>query len=166
MLLTKKVKVFLVGLVVAAGAAAAMALGPAGLAVGQSSPPTVGQSSAPIQLQLAVNSQATLVANGAGVDITVTASCSGPFTVSGSVAINDLTERVGKLLAEGAGNASTGFDCQAGKAQTIKVLVIADPAVKAFDQGSAIAQVDVAACEVNGPCASQGLQPTVRIKNS
>jgi hypothetical protein len=165
MLLPKKVKVFLVGLVVAAGAAAAMALGPAGLAVGQSSPPTVGQSSSPIQLRLAVNSHATLVANGAGVDVSVTASCSGPFTVSGSVTINDLTESVGKLLAEGAGDGPTGFDCQGGTAQTIEVLVIAYPAVKAFDQGSAIAQVFVSACEVNGPCASQGLQPTIRIKN-
>jgi hypothetical protein len=169
MLLPKRVKVSLVALVVAGGAVAAAALGPAGLAVGQSSPPTVGQSSPPLELQLAVKSPATLVANGAGVDVPVTASCSGQFAVSGSVSIIDLTEHVGNLLASGASppsySASTGaFDCAAGTEQTIELLVIAYPAVKAFDRGSAVAQVILGACEVNGPCASQTLEPTIKIK--
>ncbi len=157
MLLSKRIKVSLVGLVVAGGAAAALALGPAGTAVGQSSPP--------LQLQIAVRSPATLVANGAGVDVFVTARCSGPYAVSGSVAIFGLTERVGKYLAIGSGNAGTAFDCKPGRAQTVELLVIADAAVKAFDEGSAIPQVTVSACAVNGPCATQGLEPTIKISN-
>jgi hypothetical protein len=167
MLLTKKVKVSLVGLVVAGGAATAIALGP-GLAVGQSSPPTVGQSSPPIQLQVAVHSPATLVANGAGVDVSVTASCSGPDVVSGTVAVVGLTEQVGQLLATGAppdfppGYSKT-IDCT-GRAQTVELLEIANPAVKAFDKGSAVPQVVFDACDVNGPCATQAVEPTIRVK--
>jgi hypothetical protein len=170
MLLTKKVKASLVGLVVAGGAAAAMALGPAGLAVGQSSSPTVGQSSPPGQLQLAVNYRATLVANGAGVDVFVTIRCPGPEVVSGSVAIIGLTERVGKYLATGGppafppGNAGT-VDCTGGTAQTIVLLEIANPAVKAFVQGTAVAQVTFSACDAEGACASPDLQPTIRIRS-
>lgn len=160
MLFSVKVKVAVVGLVVAGGAAAALALGPAGLAV--------GQSSQPVQLQVAVNSPATLVARGAGVDVSVTITCSGPSATSGNVSIN-LTENVGANVATGstAGN-SAAFDCT-GRAQNVEVLDIANLGGKAFVQGSAVAQVTVSACEVNagtvGACTSTGPQATIKVRN-
>ncbi len=162
MLFPAKVKVAVVGLVVAGGAAAAVGLGPAGLAVGQSSAPTVGQSSPPIQVQVAVNSPATLVARGAGVDVNTTVTCSGQFVISGSVSIT-VTEKVGKDFATGYGE--TGFDCT-GTAQNVEVLAIAEPGGKAFDEGSATAQASISACAVNGPCGGQEVQPTIKIKKS
>jgi hypothetical protein len=161
MLFPAKFKVALVGLVVAGGAAAAIALGPAGLAVGQSSAPTVGQSSQPIQVQLVVNSPARLVARGAGVDVSATVSCSGQFVISGSVTVN-VTEKVGKNLATGYGE--TGFDCMGGTAQNVEVLAIANPGGKAFVKGSAIVQATMSACAVNGPCGGQSVQPTIKIR--
>jgi hypothetical protein len=160
MLFPVKFKVALVGLVVAGGAAAAVALGPAGLAVGQSSAPTVGQSSQTVQVQVAVNSPATLVAKGAGVDVSTTVTCSGQLVISGSVGVT-VTEKVGKDVASGFGGAS--FDC-ADTPETLEVLAVAEAGGKAFDKGSAIAQATISACAVNGPCASQEVQPTIKIK--
>jgi hypothetical protein len=157
MLFSAKVKVSLVGLVVAGGAAAAIALGPAGMAVGQSSPPTVGQSSPPVQIQeqIQVGSAGTLVAKGAGVDVSVTASCSGPEVVSGTISIS-LTEAVKGGVASGYGGAT--IDCT-GTTQTNEVLVIAGSG-KAFRKGFAIANANINACTVDlSFCASTPVEP-------
>jgi len=111
MLFPAKVKMALAGVTVAGGAAAAALLGPAG--------PAVGQSSEPIVVQVQVNSPATLVARGAGIDVSVTVSCSGPAGTTGSVGLN-VTERAGSEVAVGIGGAS--FDCT-GASQTTTVLV-------------------------------------------
>jgi hypothetical protein len=172
MLLSVKVKMAVVGLVVAGGAAAALALGPAGLAVGQSSPPTVGQSSQPVQVQVAVNSSAMLVAGGAGVDVSIKVTCSGPVATSWNVSVN-LTEKVGADLATGSsfgvsgGSTFAGSTACTGSAQNAVGLVIANPGGKAFVNGSATAQVSVTACETNasnGACGSQFVQPTIKIR--
>jgi hypothetical protein len=155
MLFPAKVRVGLVGLVVAGGAAAAVGLGPAGFAVGQSSPPTVGQSSQPMQEQIQVNSPGTLVAKGAGVDVSVTASCSGLNVESGTVSIG-LTEAVKKGVANGFGGAT--IDCT-GTTQTVEVLVLAESG-KAFKKGTAIANANINACTVDlSFCASTPVQP-------
>lgn len=173
MLFPVKVKVALVGLVVAGGAAAALALGPAGLAVGQSSPPTVGQSSQPVQVRVAVNSPATLVATGAGVNVSITVTCSGPVPTSWNVLSVVLTQKVGKELATGSNGGASGgptfpgpVDCT-GRPQRVEGLVIAFPGGKAFVSGSVTAQVSVTACEnyAGGPCTGQEVQPTIEIRN-
>lgn len=160
MLFSAKVRLGLVGLVLAGGAAAAVALGPAGLAVGQSSPPTVGQSSSPIQVQIRVNSAAMLVANGAGVDVSVTASCSGPLVVSGSISVS-LTETFKNGVATGYGGA--GIDCT-GTAQTTEILVIAESG-KAFAKGTVVANASIGACTVNqSSCTYTPVASTITIK--
>lgn len=152
MLFPAKVRMTLVGLVVAGGAAAATLLGPAGPAVGQSSPP--------IQEQLQVNSPATLAAKGAGVDVSVTASCSGQLVESGSISVG-LTEAVGKNLATGFG--STVIDCT-GTTQTLEVVVVAGSG-RAFAKGPATVNASIFACAVQGfPCASQQDQPIIKIR--
>src|SRR5262245_4459632 len=120
-----KVKVILAALAVATGAAVAAALGPAALAVGQSSPP--------LQLQIQVNSPATLVARGAGVEVSVTTECSGAAPGSGTVLVF-LTQRVGPDTANGTG--SLPIACT-GASQSYQVLVQAS-AGKAFKKGSVI----------------------------
>jgi hypothetical protein len=160
MLFTAKVRVILVGLVVAGGGAAAVALGPAGLAVGQSSPPTVGQSSPTIQEQIQVGSSGTLVAKGAGVDVAVTASCSGQFVESATISIN-LTETVKNGVATGYGGA--GIDCT-GTTQTTEVLVIAGSG-KAFTKGTATANANINACTVDlSFCANTPVELTITLK--
>lgn len=153
MLFTAKVKVGLVGLVVVGGGAVAALLGPAGLAV--------GQASQPLQVQIQVHSPGRLVAKGAGVDVPVTASCSGIFLQSGDISIS-LTEAVGKGLATGYGGAI--IDCT-GTTQKIDVLVIAQSG-KAFARGKAIANAFISACaaDVNGNCVSQQVEPVIKIR--
>jgi len=151
MFFSVKFRVALAGLVVAGGAAAAAALGPAGPAVGQSSPP--------IQLQLQVNSPGTLVAKGAGVDVPVAASCSGNLVDSATVFVI-LTEAVGKNLASGSGSAV--IDCT-GATQNVTVVVAAQSG-SAFRKGSAQANAGINACTVDfSTCANQQAQPTIKI---
>jgi len=109
MLLPVKVKVALAGLAVTGGGAVAAMLGPAG--------PAVGQASQPVQAEIQVNSPATLVARGAGADVTVTANCSGSLVESAQVLIG-LTERAASAIGE------TTVDCT-GTNQTVQVLVTA-----------------------------------------
>jgi hypothetical protein len=147
-----KVRVALAGLVVAGGAAAAAALGPAGPAVGQSSPP--------IQLQIQVNSPATLVARGAGADVSVTATCSGNLVDSASIFVG-LTEAVGKNLATGSGSALV--DCT-GTTQAVNVVVVAQSG-SAFRKGSAQVNATIFACTVDSSaCGSQQAEPTIKIR--
>jgi hypothetical protein len=156
-----KIRVGLVGLVVAGGAAAALALGPAGSAV--------GQASQPVQVQLAVNSPATLVANGASVDVSVTEGCSAnaapPFLVV------EIVENVKGTIALGYAEAAP--PCT-GTSQTIELLVTAGdtspngtssgPSAP-FAKGVAIANASISACTPDGStCASQLVQPVITIK--
>lgn len=151
MLFPAKIRVTLVGLVLAGGAAAAAALGSAGPAVGQSSPP--------IQTQIQVNSPGKLVAKGAGVDVSIAASCSGVGVPTGSIGIS-LTEAVGKNLATGFGSAT--IDCT-GTTQNAEVTVTAQSG-HAFAKGSAIANASISACTTNFfNCGSSQVEPTIKI---
>lgn len=166
MLFPVKFKVAVVGLVVAGGAAAALALGPAGLAVGQSSPPT----SQSVQVQVATSSPATLVANGAEVDVSVTASCSGQTVDSAFVQVS-LTESVDGDLANGVG--STTINCT-GASQTADVVVVAftsNPVgtpstvpLQQFTKGPVIADTLIQACTASFTCASQENFPVIKIR--
>lgn len=150
MLFPARVKLAVAGLVVAGGGVAAALLGPAG--------PAVGQASGPIQVQIQVNSPGTLTARGAGADVSVTASCSGPSVVTASVQVS-LTQRVGSELASGGG--ATTIDCT-GTTQTVVVVVPAN--VKAYKKGAAIAQGFIQACQVNfGTCAEQQVTQTIEL---
>lgn len=152
--------VALVGLAIAGGAVAVVALGPAGLAVGQSSPP--------VQAQIQVNSPARLEANGASVDVSVTASCAGVDSTSVQVT---LTEAVDGDIAFGVGSATV--ECT-GTSQTVEVLVTAlsgsgtglPTAVPSqeFKKGPSIAVGLIQTCTVNGTCANQQVEPTIQIK--
>jgi hypothetical protein len=160
MLFPVRVKVALAGLMVAGGAAATALVGPAG--------PAVGQSSQPVEATLQLNSPGTLVAKGAAVQVPVTASCSGPAGVTGSVFVQ-LTERVGAETAVGGGGATIACT---GTSQTAQVLVTAQisgvgpaaPSSKAFKRGTAIANASISACTVDFQfCANQALEPTIAI---
>jgi hypothetical protein len=169
MLFPLKVKVALVGVIVAGGAAAAVALGPAGAAVGQSSAPT----SQPIQVQVAVSSPATLVAGSGGteVDVSVTATCSGPDVESAYVGVT-LTEAVDGDIANGFG--STNVNCT-GTSQTAEVAVVAyssspvgTPSIvpyQDFTKGPAIAQAQIDGCDYTYGCFFGGATQVIKIKN-
>lgn len=150
------------GFAVAGGAAAAAVLGPAG--------PAVGQASVPIQVQIQVNSPATLVDKGAGVSVSVTASCSGDVEAPGGFIVLEVTESVAKSIAFGF--AESTIDCT-GTSQTFNMLVIAGsegPAglpqgpSKAFAKGVALATATIEACSADGlTCTSQQIEPTIEI---
>jgi hypothetical protein len=158
-----KVRVALVGLVVGGGAAAAVALGPGGPAVGQSSPP--------IQVQVAVSSPATLVAGSGGteVDVSVTGTCSGPDVESAYVGVT-LTEAVDGDIANGFG--STTVDCT-GTSQTADVVVVAfasspvgTPSIvpyQDFTKGPAIAQAQINGCDYTYGCFSGSVTQVIKI---
>ncbi len=166
MLFPVKVKAALVGLVVAGGAVASVALGPAGPAVGQSSQPT----SSSVQVHVAVHSPATLVADGAEVDVPVTANCSGPDLASGFVQVT-LTEAVNGDIATGFG--SVTVDCT-GTSQTADVVVVAQTSSgtglpttvpwQEFTRGPAIADTFIQACPPSG-CTSTTLQEIFPVIN-
>jgi hypothetical protein len=160
MLFRTKARMSLVGIVVAGGAAAAAALGPAGPAVGQSSPP--------VQAQIQVNSPATLAASGTSVNVSVTASCTGEDSTSIQVT---LTEAVNGDIATGFGNGTV--DCT-GTSQTVEVPVIVligtgtatPPEVPSqdFTKGPAIAVGLIQACDADYNCAIQQVTPVIKIK--
>jgi len=158
-----RLKAALVGVVVTGGAAATAVLGPAGAAV--------GQASQPVQVQIQVDSSATLVAKGAGANVLVTASCSGTAGNSGQVFVS-LSERVGGAITLGFGQ--TIFECT-GASQQVQVLVTAGatgPAGPGFPQGdlafkkgTAVANSQVFACTADGvTCATQQVEPTITIR--
>lgn len=161
MLFPAKTRVGLVGLVVAGGAAAAIALGPAGSAV--------GQASQPVQVQLAVNSPATLVAKGASVDVSVTAGCSA--NAAPPLLVVEIVENVNGNIALGYGEAAP--PCT-GASQTFDLLVTAGdtspngtsvgPSAP-YAKGVAIANASISACTSDGStCATQQVQPVITIK--
>jgi len=156
--LGRRASAALAALAVAGGAAVAVALGPAGQAV--------GQASQPIQLSIQVDSPATLVAKGAGVDVLVTVECSGTTTPAGVLVT--LTERAGSLIAAGAGVTTVGCT---NTSQTVLVLVTPQAggfgtltAGKAFKRGTAIANASINACTADFSfCASQQVEPIISI---
>jgi hypothetical protein len=166
MLFPAKLKVALVGLAVAGGALASVALGPAGPAVGQSSPPT----SQPIQVQATPNSPATVVAGGADVDVSVTFTCSGQ-TVSSAYLQVSLTEAVNGDLANGFGSATV--DCT-GTSQTAEIVVVAYTSspvgtpttvpFQEFTKGRAIADTLIQACNASYYCANQDVFPVIKLR--
>jgi hypothetical protein len=147
MLFPVKVKVAVAVLAVASGGAMAALLGPAG--------PAVGQSSQPIQAQVQASSPATLVARGAGADVTVTASCSGATVEVGQVSVS-ITER------DATASGFTTVDCT-GTNQTVQVVVT--PLVgKVLKKGTAIASAFINACTADGNfCADQQTQLTIKV---
>jgi len=147
-----KIRVVLAGVTVAGAAAAAALLGPAGSAV--------GQSSTPLQLQIQVNSPASLVARGAGVEVSVTTQCSGTAPGQTNVQVF-LNQRVGSGIAFGGG--STIVDCT-GASQTSTVLVQSSPGSKPFKKGVAVAQGIINGCTPDlSFCTDQQVAPTIQI---
>jgi hypothetical protein len=165
MLFPGKLKVALVGLAVAGGAVASIALGPAGPAVGQSSQPT----SQPVQVQATANSPAMVVAGGADVDVSVTFTCSGQSVDSADLEVT-LTEAVNGDLANGFGSATV--DCT-GTSQTADVVVVAYTSspvgtpttvpFQEFTKGPAIADTFIDACNASYSCASQEVFPVIKL---
>jgi hypothetical protein len=160
MLLASRARVGLVGLAIAGGVAAVFALGPAGPAVGQSSPP--------VQAQIQVNSPATLGANGTSVNVSVTANCAGEDSTSVQVT---LTEAVNGDIAFGIGNGTV--DCT-GTNQTVELpvtvvigtLTATPPEVPSQDfiKGPAIATGLIQACDADFNCATQQVEPVIKIQ--
>jgi hypothetical protein len=143
-----KVKTALAALAIAGGAAAA-AVGPASPALGFFSPPLL--------LEIQVNSPATLVAKGAGVNVIVRIECSGARTAFVNVS---LTQRAGSAIATGSGSTEVG--CTNAN-QTVLVLVTAQPG-KAFKKGTAIADGVISACTPSfSVCGSEQDQRTIAL---
>jgi hypothetical protein len=144
-----KVKAALAALAIAGGAAVAT-VGSAGPALGFFSPPLL--------LEIHVNSPATLVAKGAGVNVIVQVECSGASTASVSVS---LTQRAGSGIASGSGSTQVG--CTTNANQNVLVLVTAQPG-KAFKKGTAVADGSVSACTPNfRVCGSERDQRTITL---
>jgi hypothetical protein len=157
-LIPAKLRVPLAVCAVAAGALAAAVLGTAGPAVGQSSPPMQGQ--------IQVNSPATLMAKGASVNVSVTASCSGA-TQPGGLTL-EVSQRVAGKIAFGFAEGS--INCT-GTSQTTDLLVIAGSESpsglpqgpsKAFAKGTALTTASIDACDFVS-CVSQQVNATIKI---
>ncbi|HEY7264272.1 MAG TPA: hypothetical protein VH589_22675 [Trebonia sp.] len=142
-----KVKAALAAVAIAGGAVVAT-VGPASPALGFFSPPLL--------LEIHVNSPATLVAKGAGVNVVARVECSGASTAFVEV---QLTQRVGSDTAIGFG--STEIGCATNANQNVLVLVTAQGG-KAFRKGTAVADGFVSACTPNfRVCGSEQDQPTI-----
>lgn len=150
MLRLTRAKVTLAGLALAGGAAAAAVLGPAGPAIGQSSPPLV--------VQIQVNSPATVVARGAALDVSVTIECSGLATGTTPFVSVSVTESVGGKIA--TGNADVSPVCT-GTSQNLLMVVTAQ-AGKAFKKGAAVANGSIEGCDFT-TCETAQDQPTIAI---
>jgi len=130
---------------IAAGVAIA-AVGPAGTAVAFFSPPLL--------LQIQVASPATLVAKGAGVDVTLQVQCAGTRTAFINL---NLTERFGKDIASSNGYTSVGCT---GSQQAIVIRLLAQSV--AFKSGSALAQADISGC-TRRFCGNQPVSEVIKI---
>ena len=136
----------LAGLAIAGGAAIA-AVAPAAPALGFFSPPLL--------LQIQANSPATLVAKGAGVDVTLQIQCAGARTAFVDLS---LTERSGSQIASGFGSAQIACTNQA-----VLVHVIAQPG-RVFKKGTAIADAFISGCSSKPRfCGSQEDVRTINI---
>ena len=138
----------LAGLAIAGGAA---------IAAAGSAAPALGFFSPPLLLQIHVNTPATLVAKGAGANVTVQIQCAGAQTATVSVS---LAERSGSQVANGSGSTLVGCTNQN---QTILVPVTASSG-KVFKKGTAIANGVISACATKAKfCASEQDQGTIDI---
>jgi hypothetical protein len=138
----------LAGLAIAGGAAIA--------AVG-SAAPALGFFSPPLLLEIHVNSPATLVAKGAGADLTLQIECAGARSAFVDVS---LTERSGSQIASGFGSTQVGCTNQN---QTVLVHVTAQSG-KVFKKGTGIADAFISACTPNSRvCGSEEDQRTIDI---
>ncbi len=119
--------------------------------------PAVGFFSPPLLLEIHVNSPATLVAKGAGLNVTVQIECAGARTASVAVSV---TERAGSQIAQGFGFEEVG--CTNAN-QTVLVPVTANPG-KPFKKGSAVADASIFACTPTfSICGSERDQRTIKI---
>ena len=104
-----------------------------------------------------MNSPATLVAKGAGADLTVQIECAGARSAFVDVS---LTERSGSLIASGFGSTQVGCTNQN---QTVLVHVTAQSG-KVFKKGTGIADGFISACTTNFKvCGSEEDQRTIDI---
>lgn len=112
----------------------------AGVVIAVVSPPrpAVAFFSPPLLLDIHVQSPATIVAKGAGVDVTLQVECAGTRRAFVDVS---LAERFSKDIARGF--ASTEVTCT-DSPQDIVLLLVADNVP--FKPGSAIAQADIFGC--------------------
>jgi hypothetical protein len=115
----------------------------------------VGFFSPPLLLEIHVNSPATLVAKGAGVNVSVTFECAGARTADINVSV---TERSGSQIAQGFGFVEVGCT---GSTQNVVVLVTASSG-KVFKKGSAIATASIFACTTRF-CGNEQDQETIQI---
>lgn len=143
-----KIKSALAGLAVAGGAAVAIAA---------TATPALAFFSPPLLLQAQPLSPATLVAKGAGADVTVQVECAG--TASAFVGVS-LTERVSGKIASGGGSAQVGCT---GQTQNIVIRVTASPGGKPFAKGTAIADTFINGC-TSQFCGSDEVTPTITLK--
>ncbi len=104
-----------------------------------------------------MNSPATLVAKGAGADLTVQIECAGARSAFVDVS---LTERSGSQIASGFGSTQVGCTNQN---QTVLVHVTAQSG-KVFKKGTGIADGFISACTPNSRvCGSEQDQRTIDI---
>lgn len=131
MIRLRRVKAAAAATTIAAGVAAALLI-PAS--------PAVAYNSGGLSLDIAVQSPATLLANGAAVDISIEYACN---TQSTSVYV-DVTQRGGgKLTASGRGYVTVG--CTGGKARTT-VSVPANGGGQVFVKGEAFVTASINGC--------------------
>jgi hypothetical protein len=122
-----------------------------------SAAPALGFFSPPLLLEIHVNSPATLVAKGAGADLTVQIECAGARSAFVDVS---LTERSGSQIASGFGSTQVGCTNQN---QTVLVHVTAQSG-KVFKKGTGIADGFISACATKPKfCASEQDQGTIAI---
>jgi hypothetical protein len=117
----------------------------------------LGFFSPPLLLEIHVNSPATLVAKGAGANVSVQIECAGARTAFVDFS---LTQRAGSAVATGFGSTQVG--CTNAN-QTVLVLVTAQSG-KAFKKGTAVAQGVISACTANSRvCANEQDQRTIAL---
>jgi uncharacterized protein (DUF58 family) len=143
-----RTKKALAAIAIAAGAALAT-VGSAGSAVAFFSPPLL--------LLIHVDSPATLIAKGAGADVTLEIECAG---VSGGAFVNvSLTERSGSQVAQAFGSTQVGCT---GQNEIIVVPVTAQPG-KVLKKGTAIADASIFGCSTR-VCGSEEDRTTITVR--
>ena len=136
----------------AAALGATLATGIAIVLVGPSSP-ALAYDYYGLHLDITAESPATLVSQGAAVDVPVDIECNADFA---DVYVS-LTERVGSQTATGSGSVSAS--CTGGH-QRILVRVLANSG-KAFAKGTAAANAQIFGCSYF--CGSESTDATIQI---
>jgi hypothetical protein len=137
--------------------AAVVIAGGAALAAVATAGPAVAFFSPPLLLTIHVDSPASLVAKGAGANVTVQIECAG---VSGSAYVSvSLTERSGSQIAQGFGSTQVGCT---GQNEIVVVPVTAQPG-KVFKKGTAIADGSIFGCSTR-VCGSEEDRTTISLR--